>query len=115
MDDLIQRLDLSKGSASQGLRFLRQIGAIKPVYVAGDRRDHYEAEMELRNLIVGFLKEKMAPHFEHGPSRLDQMEIFLKDVPRLERAHVASRVETLRRWEKTGRKLVPLVVKLLGH
>src|SRR5690348_8962856 len=37
MDDLIERLRISKGSASQGLKFLRNIGAVKPIYVAGDR------------------------------------------------------------------------------
>src|SRR5262245_56308249 len=43
MDDLIERLGLSKGSASMGLRFLRNAGAIKMVYVPADRRVHYEA------------------------------------------------------------------------
>src|SRR5215471_15145463 len=42
MDDLIERLRLSKGSASQGLKFLRNLGAVKMVYVAADRRVHYE-------------------------------------------------------------------------
>ena len=41
MDDLIGRLNLSKGSASQGLKFLRNIGAVKMVYIPGDRRVHY--------------------------------------------------------------------------
>src|SRR5881392_2903241 len=38
MDDLIERLQLSKGSASQGLKFLHSLGAIHMVYVPGDRR-----------------------------------------------------------------------------
>lgn len=115
MDDLIRRLRLSKGSASQGLKFLRQIGAIKSVYVPADRRDHYEPEMELRNLLVGFLKEKMSPHFAKDQVRLNRMEDYLKDMPRKERDQVAPRVETLRRWEKTGRKLLPILLKILGH
>src|SRR5881296_1941262 len=40
MDHLIERLRMSKGSASQGLKFLRNIGAVRTVYVAGDRRAH---------------------------------------------------------------------------
>src|SRR5882724_4174156 len=58
MDHLIERLNLSKGSASQGLKFLRNIGAIKTVYVAGDRRAHYEAVAELRNLVTRFLRDQ---------------------------------------------------------
>src|SRR2546425_4179831 len=46
MDDLIERLRMSKGSASQGLKFLRNVGAVKMVYVPGDRRVHYEAVAE---------------------------------------------------------------------
>src|SRR6266704_2978128 len=49
MDDLIGRLQLSKGSASQGLKFLRNLGAVKMVYMPADRRVHYEAVAELRN------------------------------------------------------------------
>src|SRR5205809_7967471 len=49
MDDLIGRLSISKGSASQGLKFLRSVGAVRIVYVAGERRAHYEAVAELRN------------------------------------------------------------------
>src|SRR4029450_3850395 len=46
IDDLVERLRISKGSASQGLKALRQIGAVKVTYVPGDRRDHYIAETE---------------------------------------------------------------------
>src|SRR2546421_3286977 len=49
MDDLIERLGMSKGSASQGLKFLHNLGAVRTVYVPGDRRTHYEAVAELRN------------------------------------------------------------------
>src|SRR5204863_1888133 len=44
LDDLIERLGLSKGSASMGLKFLRNAGAIRMTYVPGDRRVHYEAD-----------------------------------------------------------------------
>ncbi len=43
MDDLIERLNLSKGSASQGLKYLQDLGAVRAVYAGGDRRTHYEA------------------------------------------------------------------------
>ena len=34
MDTLIERLNLSKGSASQGLKYLQDLGAVQIVYVA---------------------------------------------------------------------------------
>jgi DNA-binding transcriptional regulator GbsR (MarR family) len=114
MDDLIERLHLSKGSASQGLKFLRNLGAVKPVYVAGDRRDHFVAEAELRQLVGGFLKEKLAPHFDEGLARLERIEKRLGELPAKDRAHVAERVKKLRQWEKRGKQFLPLVAKILS-
>ena len=59
MDDVVERLSISKGSASQGLRTLRDIGAVRTTYVAGDRRDFFVAETELRKLAFGFLRESI--------------------------------------------------------
>lgn len=39
--DIVERLKISKGSVSQGLRFLRTWGAIKSVVVVGDRREFF--------------------------------------------------------------------------
>jgi len=38
LDDLAERLELSKGSASQGLKYLRELGAVRVVAVAEARR-----------------------------------------------------------------------------
>ncbi|MEM9237311.1 MAG: hypothetical protein AAGB14_11070, partial [Verrucomicrobiota bacterium] len=41
LDDLVNRLSISKGSASQGLRTLRDLGAVKETEVKGVRRTYY--------------------------------------------------------------------------
>ena len=66
MDDIIVRLDLSKGSASQGLKFLRNAGAVRTVYTAEDRRVRYEAVAELRKLVTRFLSDQIVPQFQSG-------------------------------------------------
>ena len=38
MDEIMELLQISKGSASQGLRALRQLGAITTVFASGDRK-----------------------------------------------------------------------------
>src|SRR6266404_8449096 len=73
MDHLIERLSMSKGSASQGLKFLRNIGAVRMVYVPGDRRVHYEAVAELRNLATRFLRDQVAPHLDSAQARLQRI------------------------------------------
>jgi HTH-type transcriptional regulator, glycine betaine synthesis regulator len=114
MDDLIGRLGLSKGSASQGLRFLRNAGAVRTVYVPGDRREYYEAVAELRNLVTRFLRDQVAPHLDRGIGRLERISALAQKLPPAERARVGPRIAVLQHWEKKGRRILPAVVKILG-
>jgi HTH-type transcriptional regulator, glycine betaine synthesis regulator len=114
MDTLIERLNLSKGSASQGLKYLQDIGGVRTVYVAGDRRTHYEAVAELRNLAGRFLRQQILTNFEGSGSHLDRIALQTQKLSGEHRKHVAARVKTLRRWEKSGRRILPLVLKMLG-
>ena len=74
MDDLVVRLNISKGSVSQGLKFLRTLGAIKEVEGPDVRRTYYEADIELKKLVGGFIREQMRPHMESGKDRLKALE-----------------------------------------
>jgi len=118
--DIIERLEISKGSASQGLRLLRHNGAIKVVYVSGDRRDHFEPETELRALVSGFLREKVQPHLQSGAARIDSLKTLVR-LPAGGRVSdpeelriLRNRVEKLGAWEKTARTVLPLISKLIG-
>jgi len=115
MDDLIERLDLSKGSASQGLKFLRNLGAVRTIEVPGDRRVHYEAVAELRSLAGRFLREKIEPHLGEGEARLDRVEKLLNELPAEDREHADRRITMLRSWSRNSRRVLPLVVKVLGE
>jgi HTH-type transcriptional regulator, glycine betaine synthesis regulator len=114
MDDMIERLQLSKGSASQGLKYLRNVGAVRMVYVAGDRRAHYEAVAELRNLATRFLRDQIVPHLDNGQARLERIAALVKQLSPEDRARVNGRVRMLQSWERNGRRFLPLVVKILG-
>jgi len=114
MDHLIERLTLSKGSASQGLKFLRNIGAVKTVYVPGDRRAHYEAVAELRNLVTRFLRDQIVPHLESGQARLERIARLVRQLPAGERARINGRVTMLQSWGKRGKRFLPIVVNVLG-
>jgi len=89
---------LSKGSASQGLRYLLDLGAARIVEVAGDRRTHYEAVAELRNLASRFLNHQVLPYFEGSQSRLEQLAAAAEKLSGAERQHAVARVKLLRSW-----------------
>ena len=111
MDDLTARLNLSKGSASQGLKFLRNLGAVKTVYVAGDRRDHYEAENRIAEPCGRFSKGTTGSHFTRGLARLRRIEEISRQLSVEDRDEVSAKLDKLRHWEKSGKQLIPWIVK----
>jgi len=114
MDELIERLGISKGSASQGLNFLRKAGAIRMLLIPGRRPAHYEAVPELRQLAAGFLRDQVLPQVEESQSRLNQIVEMVGRTPEEGRAHVRGRISMLQSWGKRTRQFLPLVVKMLG-
>jgi DNA-binding transcriptional regulator GbsR (MarR family) len=114
MDALIERLDMSKGSGSQGLKYLQDLGAVRTVYVAGDRRTHYEVVAELRKLAGRFLNQQIQTHFENSEALLNGIASQVDTLPDEQRKHVLGRIELLRRWERSGKRVLPLVLTMLG-
>src|SRR4051812_20709987 len=62
--DIQERLKLSKGSVSQGLKTLRDAKAIRPAEGADWRREHFAPETELRQLLAGFMADAVLPRVE---------------------------------------------------
>ena len=96
LDDLIERLNLSKGSGSQGLKYLQDFGAVRTVYVAGERRTHYEAVAELRNLAGRFLRQQILTHFDDSDTRLDRIAVAAQKLTGEQKKFVTARVKVLR-------------------
>jgi DNA-binding transcriptional regulator GbsR (MarR family) len=113
MDQIASRLGISIGSASQGLRTLRSLKAVRTAYVAGDRRDHYFAETEFRRLFSNFIKDEIMPHLDSAKDRISRMEKSLPDQSPEEDEFYAVRIEKLRRLTKAGGRLLPALAGLL--
>jgi DNA-binding transcriptional regulator GbsR (MarR family) len=114
-DELVERLQISKGSVSQGLKVLRQLGAVKLHYVPGSRRDHYQPELSMKRLVRGFIKDQFEPHLLSGSERLDEIDVIIEEEgDEASRAHARNRLGTLRSWQQRTRKLMPIVMAVLG-
>ena len=48
MDEIMELLQISKGSASQGLRALRQLGAVSLMMTSGDRKERFRCRDSLK-------------------------------------------------------------------
>ncbi len=114
-DNLAERLGISRGSVSQGLKLLRQLGAVKVHDVAGSRKDHYQPELSMKRLVHGFVRDQFAPHLESGEGRLDEIAALAESEadPAL-REHAAQRISTLRNWQGRMQKLMPIIMAALG-
>ena len=115
MDEVMELLQISKGSASQGLRALRQLGAVSSVFAPGDRRERYMAESRLRKLVGGFLREQADPHLEKGTARLKQIESLVNDIEDVgARKRGVRRHEILSGWHRQMSRLLPWVKMIVG-
>jgi len=52
LNDMVERLNISKGSVSVNVRALERYGIVRRVWVKGSRRDYYEAETDISKVII---------------------------------------------------------------
>ena len=115
MDEVMQLLQISKGSASQGLRALRQLGAVSSVFTPGDRKERFVAEIRLRKLVGGFLREQADPHLDKGVGRLKQIEALLENLDNKDSLQRGTRRhEILSGWHRQMSRLLPWVKMVVG-
>jgi DNA-binding transcriptional regulator GbsR (MarR family) len=113
---LVSQLGISKGSASQGLKMLRELGAVKESNAIAGRRSYYEPDVELKQLVGGFIKEQVRPHLASGEGKLADLKEMVAEMPGDARADFyAERLERLGRWSKRAKVVLPLLQKFLGR
>lgn len=119
LDDLVQRLKISKGSASQGLRMLKSLGAVREAdgnNGGAERRTYYEPAVELKRLVGGFIREQIRPHLESGKTRIRRLAETASEVDDPDhRKFLRERVERLNQWMRSGGRVLPLLQKILGQ
>ena len=111
--DIVGKLEMSKGSVSQGLAFLRQSGAIKVAEVAGDRREFFEAELALRRLASGLIKEKIQPLAKETQGAVARLKSYAKTASGGQNEFQMERIEQLEAWHKQLGRVLPVVQAIL--
>jgi DNA-binding transcriptional regulator GbsR (MarR family) len=115
--DMQEALGISKGSASTGVRQLEQWGAVRKVWVKGDRKDYYEASdwfgKILRNAVVDTVGKKMTTY----TSLIEEVE---SDLARIrdgdgEGAFIRERIARLRAFQQKAQGVwnKPMIRRLL--
>lgn len=116
LDDLVRDLGISKGSASQGLRMLRTLGAVREAAGNGDRRTYYEPAVDLKKLVGGFIREQVRPHLDSGKVKLRFIaETASLTADPVDKEFFNDRIERLESWMKRGGQVLPMLQKILGQ
>jgi len=58
-DDVMERLQISRGNASMSLRALLDWGVLNRVHRRGDRKDYFEAEQDVWSIFRAIVRERM--------------------------------------------------------
>jgi DNA-binding transcriptional regulator GbsR (MarR family) len=95
------------------LKVLRGVGAVKTVYMPGDRRDHFVADLELSKFATAFIKEELRPRLDRALERIDAMEALAAGMVPKERRAARERLERLKHWLERGEKMLPWILRFL--
>jgi DNA-binding transcriptional regulator GbsR (MarR family) len=107
---ICKKLKISRGSTSQGLRFLKELGAIRSSGLSGNRAEHFEAEEHLRLALENFILKKISPALKEIGQEIEKLE---KIAPELDQHVLAEKLDALKRWHKHGKLLLPIVTGFL--
>jgi len=110
LDDLTARLHMSRGAAHEGLRWLRGIGAARVVYIPRVRKEHFVAEISLRHLAAGFLRDRLDPHLDKSRDRLLQLEQAVGANESFQRG----RLNQISSWYQFLQRAIPAIKILAG-
>ncbi|NKB23673.1 MAG: hypothetical protein GKR87_04720 [Kiritimatiellae bacterium] len=101
LDDMTDILGVSKESASQSVRQLEQWGALKRVWIKGERKDYYEALDNFGHIIRKALLGTTIQKVESADRFLGKAEQRLKTTknsPNDDVAFIKGRIKTLRKF-----------------
>lgn len=116
--EIHERLTLSKGSVSGGVKALKEIGAVKVAAMAEERRERYEPEIELRKLVLAYLEERIQPQLQANATRMARLEILLEGSDKADEARstktLQARLGKLSSWRKKASGIIPWVARFLG-
>lgn len=105
--EIESRLDISKGSISQGLRVLREVGAVMEVSTPASRTELFTPDLELRKLVARFLEKRLENQLTTGSSKLAALTKAVPGTPG-EAAELKRRFKSLTDWNNKARGLLPL-------
>ncbi len=78
LDDMADKLKVSKGNVSINIRELENWGAVRSVWVRGSRKDYYEANMDVKGVILKKVKVGIQKRIGETSDMIDGFKEMIK-------------------------------------
>ena len=114
MEEVVERLGISAGTASQGLRRLVEMQAILPQKGNGERVTRYLAKLELRPFVAMFLEQQLMPRIGRSAERVEALKRNLPSIPDASRRELETRLERASKWHRRAKTFLPVIRRFLG-
>ena len=102
------RLDMRKGSVSQGLKFLRDHGMILSIKEKGTKRERWEPTPSLAASLVNILRSQVLPSLEKSKPTLQN--VLKLATAQAAAPEVIERIARLQRWNSRAVELSALLL-----
>ncbi len=74
LDDIAERLKVSKGNISVNIRELEKWGAVRNIWVKGSRKDYYEANLDIKKIISDKVKSGIRRRVDEVSNMIDEFK-----------------------------------------
>jgi len=71
LDELVERVNVTKGAVSTNVRHLERLGMVHKIVRIGERKDYYTAETDFWKVIRGILREREKSEFDRALRSVD--------------------------------------------
>lgn len=119
LDDIVRLLGISKASASTGTRQLAAWGAIRQVWVPGERRDYFEVVPDLAVILRRIYQDFLKPRIAISQKRFDEFTSTIQNdvedglMTREESQVCVQRLQALNRLQRKVEAAAPLIERFL--
>jgi DNA-binding transcriptional regulator GbsR (MarR family) len=115
--EISEALSISKGSVSTGTRQLLTLGFIRKVWLQEERKDYFEAVLELGNMVRTAYDQIFKVRAQNAERRLTDVTDTLADeraeLSPEEYALIKERLERLTKLQKRAKQFMPLLERLI--
>lgn len=117
LDDIAQRLKVSKGNVSINIRILENWGVVHKIWQKGSRKDYYKANPDIERIFFAKIKSAVSKRVDEVTYLIDDFKDMIDEknggLTKEEKARVAVYLERLKKVERI-KNMAGKFIKIAG-